>query len=225
MINANLATTTSRVVATIVDIGILIFISVIISILGGVTTSLFSIILVPIVTLYHLGFEYFNKGQSPGKMMMKLRVIRLDGKAPTMEDLALRWIFRMLDIIGSLGLIAIVSTLTTRYSQRLGDVIAQTTVIDAKRDTNIGVDSLKKLSTNQPKVWSYPKVEMYEDHEMLLIKQAVIRYEKYPSPNNRKNLYTLANKIRQDLRIDKTNQSEPEFLKDVLKEYVQLTRQ
>ena len=42
--------------------------------------------------LYHLLFETLNNGRSIGKMIMKTRVMRIDGTEPRLGDYILRWL-------------------------------------------------------------------------------------------------------------------------------------
>lgn len=114
------------------------------SILYGMdyTTIIFlSIIIFGPVTFYHLLFEYFNNGQSFGKMLVKIRVVKVDGTRPGFGAILLRWLFRPIDIdftasFGIPGLIGMISIISTKKSQRLGDMLAGTTVIDLKVDKN-----------------------------------------------------------------------------------------
>src|SRR5688572_29908483 len=43
--------------------------------------------------LYRLAFEIFMNGQTPGKRVMNIQVVRLDGTQPAIGNYFLRWIF------------------------------------------------------------------------------------------------------------------------------------
>jgi uncharacterized RDD family membrane protein YckC len=83
--------------------------------------------------VYHLAFEIFAQGQTPGKMLLRLRVARTDGAQPTLGQYLMRWMLRFVDITFSSGAIAMISVSVTRRSQRLGDLAAGTTVIRRRR--------------------------------------------------------------------------------------------
>src|SRR5690606_30771905 len=51
---------------------------------------------VPLI-FYSLAFELLMNGQSPGKMAMRIRVIRLDGTPPGVGNYLMRWVFRFVD--------------------------------------------------------------------------------------------------------------------------------
>ena len=90
-------------------------------------------LIIPIL-VYHLLFELFNRGQTPGKMIAKIRVISLDGSEPSVEMYIIRWLFRVVEITTNMGGIAIISIMVSKNSQRIGDLIAKTTVISLRID-------------------------------------------------------------------------------------------
>jgi len=70
-------------------------------------------------------------GQTIGKKLMKLRVVRADGSPAGMREVAVRTILRVIDGAGAyiVGLIVMLATGDKR--QRIGDLAAGTVVIDA----------------------------------------------------------------------------------------------
>ena len=73
------------------------------------------------VLCYSLLWEVFNHGQSIGKKIMNIRVVKTDGSTPTMSSYLLRWLLFLIDgpLTGGLGLVAV---LMTHNRQRLGDL-------------------------------------------------------------------------------------------------------
>ena len=92
---------------------------------------------VPFV-FYHVAFEVLFEGQTPGKMLLKIRVARLDGAQPTLGQYALRWLLRLVDVTATSGLVAVVAISATARQQRLGDVAAGTTVVRQRRRVELG---------------------------------------------------------------------------------------
>ncbi|MBO4822100.1 MAG: RDD family protein [Prevotella sp.] len=76
------------------------------------------------LSLYPFWMEQFNNGQSVGKMVMKIRVVCLDGTRPSISALFIRWLTLTIDIF--LGLAFIIFS---KNSQRIGDLAAGTTVV------------------------------------------------------------------------------------------------
>jgi uncharacterized RDD family membrane protein YckC len=79
---------------------------------------------------YFAFFEWIWKGQTPGKRLLKLRVIREDGRPVTFWEAAVRNLLRTLDMMPapfySIGLISVFVSLS---DQRVGDMVAGTVVV------------------------------------------------------------------------------------------------
>lgn len=86
------------------------------------------------ILFYDLLMETYNHGQSIGKMIVKIRVVNVDGTAPSGTSFLLRWLFRLVDFPLTYWLLAVIMIAVTKKSQRLGDYLAGTTVIDLRLD-------------------------------------------------------------------------------------------
>jgi uncharacterized RDD family membrane protein YckC len=79
---------------------------------------------------YFALFEWVWNGQTPGKRMLKLRVIREDGRPVTVWEAAARNLLRLFDMMPfpfySIGL---VSVFMSSRDQRVGDFVAGTVVV------------------------------------------------------------------------------------------------
>ena len=47
---------------------------------------------------YHFLMELFNHGQSVGKMVMRIRVVKKDGTTPGIGDFFMRWLLQLVDL-------------------------------------------------------------------------------------------------------------------------------
>jgi len=83
-----------------------------------------------IVSGYFAFFEWIWNGQTPGKRLLKLRVIREDGRPVTFWEAAVRNLLRTFDMMPapfySIGLISVFISLS---DQRVGDMVAGTVVV------------------------------------------------------------------------------------------------
>lgn len=87
---------------------------------------------------YFAFFEWLWNGQTPGKRLMKLRVIREDGRPITLWEAIARNLLRIFDAIPgfvvpvySVGLIMVFAS---KRDQRVGDIFAGTVVIRERTD-------------------------------------------------------------------------------------------
>ncbi len=131
-----------RIAAFIVDSIILygyIFIVIeIFQIINPSDTLLIFLLLIfaPPYIFYYLLTEYYFNGQSIGKKALKLKVVKLDGTQPGLGEIALRWVFRLIDI-PLMGTVAVLSIVLNEKGQRLGDIAAGTTVVKIKDKVKI----------------------------------------------------------------------------------------
>jgi uncharacterized RDD family membrane protein YckC len=79
--------------------------------------------------VYFFLFEWRWNGQTPGKRLLHLRVIKVDGAPVSWVDVLLRNLARPIDAFGPMGLIGLLLIFVTPRAQRLGDVMARTLVI------------------------------------------------------------------------------------------------
>lgn len=78
---------------------------------------------------YYIFFEILWNGQSPGKRLMQLRVVRVDGGAVGLTESIIRNLIRLVDFLpASYGLGVVVMFLNVQ-SRRLGDMAAGTLVV------------------------------------------------------------------------------------------------
>ncbi len=83
-------------------------------------------------TFYFLACEVFFNGQTLGKKARHLRVVRLDGTAPSLGDYCLRWLLRPFEVLLFFGAPALLTVLINGKGQRLGDIAAGTAVISLR---------------------------------------------------------------------------------------------
>lgn len=167
--------------------------------------------------LYELLCEILLDGRTVGKIALKIKVISLTGRQPALSSYLLRWLLRPIDFGISMGGIAIMSIILNGKGQRLGDLVANTSVISTK-------ERVKKTNTLFPKIDEsyeplYPQVIKLTDEEVNLVKEVVIDYQK---SRQSKPLQLLAKKVQDFLEIE-TEERPLHFLKSVVKDYHHLT--
>ncbi len=227
VVRFELASVLQRIIASLVDIFILISFTILFAFVARDSEVLYWIILFPIVSFYSFFWEVFNKGQSPGKMLLRIRVVTLTGRTPLVLDYFTRWIFRFIDVVLTFGTLAIVFISSSGRSQRVGDLMAQTAVVKKRNENSITLSSITELDKEkrlESEEILYPDIAAYTDDDMLLLKQSIIRYRQLPNDSNKKVLLTLADSIASQLRINLKDQPKLKFLDRVLYEYILITR-
>ncbi|SNS39536.1 Uncharacterized membrane protein YckC, RDD family [Belliella buryatensis] len=174
-INQNTANVGTRIAAYLIDGAIIFFYIIFIIFVGSKIKSdtslawaVYSLFFLPVL-LYHLLFESFFDGQSPGKMAMNIRVVKLDGSKPTLSNYLIRWLLRFVDISITTGGVAVISILVSGRGQRVGDVAAGTTVVSENFTLGLHQTLLQEIPEDY--VPKYPQVMSLTDKQIQNIKQ------------------------------------------------------
>jgi uncharacterized RDD family membrane protein YckC len=93
------------------------------------TLSLWNLILFFIDWGYFIFFETIMQGRSPGKFMLKLRVIRENGENLDFATIALRNLLRAVDNFPNFHLLGGAVSVVDKKARRLGDIFCRTLVV------------------------------------------------------------------------------------------------
>src|SRR5215207_7310758 len=154
-----------RVMAALVDLAIVVAGSLVILFAGDALSSdnsdvrgALSAVILGWALYYYFALES-GEGQTVGKKLMKLRVVRADGRPAEMREIAVRTVLRVVDGIGVyiVGLIAMLATGQRR--QRLGDMAAGTIVVDASAPAYVPPAPIEAPSVEEEPVVEEPVVE------------------------------------------------------------------
>jgi uncharacterized RDD family membrane protein YckC len=128
-----------RVIAGIVDLIIVSLGGVVILVaadaLSGERQSGLAAVILGWALYYYFALES-GAGQTVGKKLMKLRVMRADGRPAGMREIAVRTVLRVVDGLGAYIVGLIVMLVTGERRQRIGDLAANTIVVDASTPTS-----------------------------------------------------------------------------------------
>ena len=218
------AALSQRIAAFAIDFSLMSVLSGIVVIV--IPTSLLKAVFGLFVFLFwNLSLEIFNKGQSLGKMALKIRIVTMIGEQPSLSQLLIRWMFKIVDVLFTLGCLAMLSIFGSRYGQRIGDLLAGTTVIETKVKYFTDLILLTKLDKIERTI-TYPAVVMYHDEEMTLIKNAWYRSISNPTPENLLLVKDVMTKLCHDLEIDfpKHKNQVQDIMKVIIEDYIVLTR-
>jgi uncharacterized RDD family membrane protein YckC len=144
LLDADIAGYGTRCIAAIVDYLILLIVLVGASILflqsvpvaertDGRAVAIVVMIQFVLITFYHLFFELFWNGQTPGKRIVGIRVVQATGLPLTATGTIIRNLVRVFDFFPLFYGLGLIVMFVTRHTQRLGDLAAGTIVIREQR--------------------------------------------------------------------------------------------
>ncbi|CAN5131185.1 RDD family protein [soil metagenome] len=168
--------------------------------------------------LYHVLFEIFMNGQSPGKVVLKIQVIRLDGTPATVGDFILRWLFAIVDTQLMSGLIAVLCISIGEKGQRLGDMVAGTTVVKLVNQASISAADVF-VAPAPDYIPTFPQVVQLNESDIELIRRAL---DVYRGSGNDQPMMAVTERIKTLLAIQ-TSLEPIRFLNTVVKDFQHLT--
>ncbi|MEO6358516.1 MAG: RDD family protein [Ferruginibacter sp.] len=197
---------------------------------GGIGLAM--IVLVIPTIFYSPVSEILLNGQSAGKKLMKIKVVSLDGGEPELSQYLLRWFLRFYEwgfIIFTLfwlnpftglvwlfigGLTSVIIIGISPKSQRLGDIVAGTVVVNTH--TSLTVDDTIFMEVNHAnyKV-KFPEVMRLSDRDINTIKNVLRQTEKT-------NQYDMCNRVAMKVQTVLKVSSDMyanDFLEKILEDY------
>ncbi|SMC53428.1 RDD family protein [Moheibacter sediminis] len=158
---------------------------------------IYVILLFPVL-FYSLWTESVFNGQTVGKMICKIRVVKLNGYHAGFPEYFTRWAFRLVDfwtgmfmilffipifgqetgsILGVLmlfmsGFVAFFSIIRTKKSQRIGDIVAGTTVLKLVEKHSMDITILEDIRESY--IPMYSQVIKLTDNDARIIKDTFV---------------------------------------------------
>lgn len=155
---------------------------------------------------YTLVFEILQKGQTPGKRFVNIRVVREDGGRPSMGQYVVRWFFTIIGFYFISGVIAMIVISANGKGQCFGDIVAGTRIIK----------DLPPGNFYQP---VFPAARRLEAYDIELIKRALYAHQQL---DNAQPLTLVSDKLKSMLGIH-TELSHTEFLTTLVKDFNHLS--
>ena len=179
------------------------------------------IVFIPVI-FYHFICETTMNGQSIGKKIMMIKVIKTDGSQPTIGSYFLRWIMRLIEIDMLSGSLALATILFNGKGQRLGDIAAGTTVVKIEERSSLRKTILTDLNSDYEPV--YKEVSRLSDADIRIIKEVLDQIDKgYDWEVYSKMLGKTGNAIAKKMDVVPQQKNVLEFLNTVIRDYNAMT--
>lgn len=166
------------------------------------------------VIFYTLLLESLWDGQTIGKKVMKMKVIKIDGYQAGFGDYLIRWLFRLIEVLIGNGIIGLLAIIFNNRNQRMGDMAAGTAVISLKNNININHTIIEDL--NDDYVPTYPLVIKLSDNDARIIKET---FEVAVKSRDYATLIKLREKIISVTGIKNQSGNDQDFIRTLMKDY------
>jgi uncharacterized RDD family membrane protein YckC len=167
---------------------------------------------------YTLLFEIFMNGQTPGKRTLTIKVIRLDGTPPSIGSYILRWVFAIIDFGVLSGALALIVIAVGGKGQRVGDLVAGTSVIKLIEQKDISAKEIfvPAEESYQP---TFSGAMQLSEKDIEIIQRAL---EVNRDQGNPKPMLAVAEKLKTQLDIQ-TDLPPVKFLYVLIKDFNHFT--
>ncbi len=168
---------------------------------------------------YFLVFEALWSGQTPGKRMQKLRVIRTDGQPIGWLESAIRNILRAVDLLASIYPIGLIVIFLSQRSQRIGDYAAGTIVIIERRS----LVPMNRAGVRTPERSLLPDIELHlsslEPEQYQILRSFLQRREQMDEANRNQLSQDLTRRLMDRWGLTLEGASDEDFLEEVVSVY------
>ncbi len=114
---------------------------------------------------YFAFFEIIWKGQTPGKRLAKIRVIKESGRPINAYEAVARNLLRAVDVLPGMYGVGIVCMMLNNQNRRLGDFVAGTVVVHDKRTEEVKPE----WNTGTEPTATNPQLSLVGSEELVLI--------------------------------------------------------
>lgn len=174
--------------------------------------TLLFIVFSPVI-FYNFLFEgLIMNGQTPGKMLLRIKVTKADGTSVSLGQHFLRWLLRPVDFMPFLGGLGMFFIFFTKKKQRLGDLAADTIVVKTSGKIDIGAEYYDFDETYMPR---YQDLSMLNDAQVRYIMSLLDLPPKY----NKEKILDLAQKVKEVAGLEENRLPDRDFLRQVVKDY------
>lgn len=182
---------------------------------------------------YYLFFELAWNGQTPGKRLVLLRVVREGGRPITFVSSAIRNLVRLVDFLPTFYGLGVLVMFIDRRARRLGDLAAGTLVV--KERPGVSLESLSNRaepetvivgglplpphSDNTPQAPTLPNLHMLSDKDYDLVQEFLRRRSELSRDSRARLGVQLANGLYARLGMTGSGGDQERFLEQLARDY------
>ena len=160
---------------------------------------------------YFAFFEIIWKGQTPGKRVAKIRVIKESGRPINAYEAIARNLLRAIDALPGMYGVGIVCMMLNRQNRRLGDYVAGTVVVHDKRTGEVKPE-WNTVTAPAPAATN-PQLALVASEELVLIETYLHRRVEMDLTLRDQVAYKIASRITEKTGLQRApNQSLDDFL-------------
>ncbi len=178
----------------------------------------YSLFFLPIF-LYAVILETLMNGQTIGKWVMKIRVVRVDGQAASFYHYFTRWLIGIFEIVMTFGIVAFLTVIINKKGQRLGDIAANTVLISIKPELNLNQTIFKEVTNEY--VIIFNEVSKLSDRDINIVNE---NFKRAIKSGNYEILEALTRKLETIMEVDTKQMGYKKFIETVIQDHYHFHR-
>jgi uncharacterized RDD family membrane protein YckC len=172
------------------------------------------------IMFYELVSEIVLEGQTFGKKALNIKVIQLDGSQPSISSFIIRWLIRLIEVSSFGGAVALLALFVSSKGQRIGDVAANTTVVKLRALNKVLRPTISEIEDKDSYLPMFPEALKLTDKDVNVAREVLVSYRQ---TNNTELVKTMNYRLRELLGIHHTALNDVDFLRQLIKDYDNLT--
>ena len=180
--------------------------------------GLYSLFFLPIF-LYAVILETIMNGQTIGKWLMRIRVVRVDGQAASFYNYFTRWLIGVFELVITFGIVAFFSVVISKKGQRLGDIAANTVLIRVKPELDLHQTIFNEVEEEY--IIQFPEVARLSDRDINIVNE---NFKMALKSDNFDVLQALTRKLEEIMQVDSNGMGFKKFINTVIKDHYHFHR-
>jgi uncharacterized RDD family membrane protein YckC len=222
------ASIVSRIVAFFIDIVcyylfILLFVSIFKDIIDSV--EWLALLLGVLFFFLPLIVEILTKGQSIGKILLRIQVVPNSSLQADNTMYFSRYVIKILEITLTFGLLPVVAIGFSKRGQSFADYFAGAILIVKEKNGRFNLKELTEIATKDNYEITFPQVTKLKEEDIIMLKSLLTETKgKRGSARNRELINEAGKKLEHVLSVHKGKQSNTQFISKVISDFIVSTR-
>ena len=178
----------------------------------------YSLLLLPSF-IYPVLLETIMNGQTIGKWVTQIRVVQMDGQAASFYNYFTRWLIGIFEIMMTSCTVAFLSIIINKKGQRLGDIAANTVLINLKPKLGLDQTIFKEVDTTYD--IKFPEVAKLSDRDINIVND---NFQRALKTDNYEILESLTRRLEDIMEIDSNGMGFKNFIETVIQDHYHFHR-
>ena len=183
------------------------------------------ILLVILFTFLPLFIEIWTRGQSIGKILLRIQVISNFNMQADKTLFFSRYVIKLLEIGLTMGLLPIIAISFSKRGQSFADYFSGALVVVKEKSGRFNLKELSEIATKENYEVTFPQVTKLKEEDIIMLKNLLNETKgKINIGKNQKLIRMASDKLQNILGVERNKLSEVQFISKIISDYIVSTR-